>query len=71
MGRDQGTGPSHMATPPRQSWWWDRDLMDDLLAQLPATAASYNIKKNGPVDSSHRKFAQEETLGEMGDKVML
>lgn len=45
--------------------------MDDLLAQLPATAASYNIKKIGPVDSSHRKFAQVETSGEMGDKVML
>lgn len=45
--------------------------MDDLLAWLPATAASYNIKKNGSVDSSHRKFAQERTWGKMCDKVML
>lgn len=36
--------------------------MDDLLAWLLATAASYVTKKNGPVGSSHRKFAQEGTL---------
>lgn len=36
--------------------------MDHLLAGLRATAASYNIKKNGPEDSSHRRVAQEEVL---------
>ena len=45
--------------------------MDDLLAWLLATAASCNIKNNGPMDSSHRKFAQEGNWGKMADKVML
>lgn len=45
--------------------------MDDPVAWLLATAASCDIKKNGPADSGHRKFAQEGTLGKMGDKVML
>lgn len=47
--------------------------MDDLLGWLLAatTAASCNIKKNGPVHSSPRKIAQEGNWRKMADKVML
>lgn len=54
-----------MATPPRQSGRWEWNLMNELLAWLLAIAASCNLKNNGSVDSSLRKFAQEKTWGKI------
>lgn len=50
-----------MATPPSGVADGSGDLMDDLLARLLATSASYYRKKNGSEDSRHRRFAQVET----------
>lgn len=50
-----------MATPPSGVADGSGDLMDDLLARLLATSASYYRKKNGSEDSSHRRFAQVES----------
>lgn len=70
-GQGSGDRAEPYATPPRQSGRWDWDLMDDLLAWLLATAVSCNMKKNGPVDNSHRKFAQERSWQKMCDEEML
>lgn len=37
--------------------------MDDLTCQLAAAAASCNMKKNSPKDSSYLRFAEEWGVG--------